>query len=144
VSEVAELPDASFSYSSLPSWRDVGRLDQVIDLLATCWRSRAYGDFWSYMLVAEGAVDAAAEPDLALYDLAALTVIVEEAGGRFTDLDGVRGAKAGSAVATNGRLHAAVLSRLSPEGDRLRSAGRSCQSRSRRGAASTAARSNQP
>jgi histidinol-phosphatase len=113
VSAVSDLADASFSYSSLPTWRDVGRLDRMVDLLELCWRTRAYGDFWSYMLVAEGAVDAAAEPDLALHDVAALTVIVEEAGGRFTDLDGVRGAKPGSAVASNGRLHDEVLERLS-------------------------------
>ncbi len=121
VSTVTTLPEASFSYSSLASWEEVGRLDGFLDLLRTAWRTRAYGDFWSYMLVAEGAVDAAAEPDLALHDLAALTVIVEEAGGRFTDLDGNRGARAGSAVASNALLHDTVLELLAPRP--VRSAG---------------------
>ncbi len=76
------------------------------------WRTRGYGDFWSYMLVAEGAVDAAAEPELELYDMAALVPIVTEAGGRFTSLDGADGPWGGNAVATNGLLHDEVLGRL--------------------------------
>ena len=77
-----------------------------------CWRTRAYGDFWSYMLLAEGAVDIAAEPELELYDMAALDVIVREAGGRFTSLDGTDGPLGGNALATNGHLHEAALSFL--------------------------------
>ena len=77
-----------------------------------CWRTRAYGDFWSYMLLAEGAVDMAAEPELELYDMAALDVIVREAGGRFTSLDGTDGPFGGNALATNGHLHEAALSFL--------------------------------
>jgi histidinol-phosphatase len=73
---------------------------------------RAYGDFWSYMLLAEGAVDIAAEPELALYDMAALDVIVREAGGTFTSLDGTDGPWGGNALATNGHLHDAALSFL--------------------------------
>jgi histidinol-phosphatase len=75
-----------------------------------CWRTRGFGDFWSYMLVAEGAADIACEPVVSLWDLAALLVIVEEAGGRFTDLSGVRTAEGGDVLATNGRLHDAALS----------------------------------
>ena len=67
-----------------------------------CWRTRAYGDFWSYMLVAEGSVDIAAEPDLKLHDMAALVPVVTEAGGRFTSMDGRDGPWGGSALATNG------------------------------------------
>jgi len=88
VSKVASLEDASMSYSSTGSWRKVDRYDQFIGLADTCWRTRAYGDFWSYMLVAEGAVDIAAEPELEVYDMAALVPIVTEAGGTFTDLGG--------------------------------------------------------
>jgi histidinol-phosphatase len=77
-----------------------------------CWRTRAYGDFWSYMLVAEGAADIAAEPELAVHDMAALVAIVEEAGGRFTGLDGRDGCWSGNALATNGLLHDEVLSRI--------------------------------
>ena len=76
------------SYSSTGSWRKVGRYQQFVGLADTCWRTRAYGDFWSYMLVAEGAVDIAAEPELEVYDMAALVPVVTEAGGRFTSLDG--------------------------------------------------------
>ena len=112
VSGIRGLADASLSYSSLTSWDAVGRRGAFLRLLEACWRTRAYGDFWSYMLVAEGGVDVALEPELTLYDLAAPAVIVEEAGGRFTNLDGVRGARAGSVVATNGLLHDAVLHRL--------------------------------
>ena len=77
-----------------------------------CWRTRAYGDFWSYMLLAEGAVDIAAEPELEVYDMAALDVIVREAGGRFTSLDGTDGPFGGNALASNGHLHEAALSFL--------------------------------
>jgi histidinol-phosphatase len=114
VSHVTELGDASLSYSSLTGWDTAGRGDGFLDLSRTVWRSRAYGDFWSYMLVAEGVVDIACEPEVALYDLAALAIIVEEAGGRFTDLDGNPGPSGGSAVATNTALHDEVLSRLAP------------------------------
>jgi histidinol-phosphatase len=81
-------------------------------LSKSVWRTRAFGDFWSHMLVAEGAVDISAEPDVSLWDLAALQVIVEEAGGRFTDLSGAATPEGGSVVCTNGFLHEEVLSRL--------------------------------
>ena len=77
-----------------------------------CWRTRAYGDFWSYMLLAEGAVDLAAEPELEVYDMAALDVIVREAGGRFSSLDGTDGPFGGNALGSNGHLHEAALSFL--------------------------------
>jgi histidinol-phosphatase len=109
VSDVSDLRDASLSYSSLGEWHDVGRGADFMALTSRCWRNRAYGDFWSYMLVAEGGVDIALEPRLALHDMAALSVIVEEAGGRFTGLDGVPGPLGEGAIATNGRLHDQVL-----------------------------------
>ena len=102
MSQVGRLGDASLSYSSLAGWRVRGRRDDLLDLMDDCWRTRAYGDFWSYMLVAEGAVDIATEPDLAVHDMAALVPIVQEAGGRFTGLDGRDGCWSGNAVATNG------------------------------------------
>jgi histidinol-phosphatase len=114
VSGVTSLGDASLSYSGLSTWRDSGRLDEFLALAATTWRTRAYGDFWSHVMVAEGAVDISAETDLKLWDLAALQVIVEEAGGTFTNIDGRPGPDGGSAVCTNGLLHGEVLSRLAP------------------------------
>ena len=109
VSDVSKLADASLSYSSLDAWEERGRLDDFLALSRRCWRTRAYGDFWSYMLVAEGAVDIATEPELALYDMAALDVIVREAGGRFSSLDGHDGPSGGNALATNAILHETVL-----------------------------------
>ena len=105
VSEVTELTDASFSYSSIGGWEEQGRLESFLDLTRRCWRTRAYGDFWSYMLLADGAVDIAAEPELELYDKAALVPIVTEAGGRFTGTDGSPGPHGPGALASNGHLH---------------------------------------
>ena len=109
VSGVARVQDASLSYSSLDGWEERDRLGCFLDLTRRCWRTRAYGDFWSYMLVAEGAVDVACEPELALHDMAALVPVVTEAGGRFTSLDGDPGPWGKSAVATNGLIHDDVL-----------------------------------
>jgi histidinol-phosphatase len=119
VSDVRRLEDASFAYSSLHGWEERDRLEDFLSLMRRCWRTRAYGDFWSYMLIAEGAVDLAAEPELQLYDMAALDVIVREAGGRFTSLDGTDGPFGGNALASNGHLHEAALSFLGalPDGD---------------------------
>jgi histidinol-phosphatase len=113
VSAVGRLADASFCYSSLVGWEQAGRLDAILDIIRTGWRSRAYGDFYGYMLVAEGAVDIMVEPELSLWDLAALVPIVTEAGGTFTDLTGRPGPAGGSAVATNGKLHSEIIDRLS-------------------------------
>jgi len=113
VSRVAALDDASLSYASIGSWS--GRREQFVALTDQVWRTRAYGDFWSYMLVAEGAVDIAAEPELSLWDMAALAPIVTEAGGRFTGLNGVEGVQQGNAAASNGLLHDALLAALSPD-----------------------------
>lgn len=109
VSGVADLADASLSYSSLRGWPDRARLLALADAVR---RTRAYGDFWSYALVAEGVIDLAAEPEVSLWDLAPLALIVEEAGGRFTGLDGLRGPDRGSALASNGLLHDAALGLL--------------------------------
>lgn len=112
VSSVAKLGDAFLSYASIEGWADAGRLDGFLELTRSVWRTRAYGDFWSHMMVAEGAVDLACEPDVSHWDLAALQVIVEEAGGTFTDLTGRRGPLGGSIVTTNGLLHGTVLETL--------------------------------
>jgi histidinol-phosphatase len=112
VSRVAALEDASLSYASLGGWAEFGRRDAFVALTERVWRSRAYGDFWSYMLLAEGAVDLAAEPELSLWDMAALAPIITEAGGRFTGLNGVDGVQQGNAAASNGLLHQAFLAAL--------------------------------
>ncbi|MGK4216886.1 histidinol-phosphatase [Kocuria marina] len=113
VSSVNQLSDASLSYSSLSGWRDLGVREQFIELTDSVWRTRAYGDFWSYCMVAEGVVDLACEPELNLYDMAALVPIVTEAGGRFTSLAGQDGPFGDNALASNGLLHDAALDVLS-------------------------------
>jgi len=112
VSAVADLGAASLSYSDLTTGWD-GLRPRFVELTDAVWRVRGYGDFWSYCLVAEGAVDIAVEPEVKLWDLAALDILVREAGGAFTNLAGEPGPHGGSAVATNGLLHTAVLQRLS-------------------------------
>ena len=113
VSSVADLGSSSLSFSSLSGWADRGVRDRFIDLTDAVWRVRAYGDFLSYCLLAEGAVDIAAEPEVSLWDLAALDIVVREAGGTFTSLTGEPGPHGGSAVATNSLLHTEVLAALS-------------------------------
>jgi histidinol-phosphatase len=112
VSKVSRLADASLSYAALSEWTRLGLRDRFLEFTESVWNTRAYGDFWSYMLVAEGAIDLATEPELALWDMAALAPIVTEAGGRFTGLDGVDGPLQGNAAASNGLLHAALLAGL--------------------------------
>ena len=112
VSKVSELADASLSYNSLKGWDDAGRLDDLVALSRLVWRTRAIGDMWSFMLLAEGALDVVGEFDLQPYDMAAVIPIIEEAGGTFTSLGGEPGPWGGSALATNGTLHSAVLRTL--------------------------------
>ncbi|WP_149184318.1 histidinol-phosphatase [Streptomyces sp. TRM49041] len=112
VSKVAKLADASFAYSSLSGWEERGRLDGFLELTRACWRTRAYGDFWPYMLLAEGSVDICAEPELSLWDMAANAIVVQEAGGTFTGLDGQPGPHSGNAAASNGLLHEELLAYL--------------------------------
>ena len=114
VSAVADLADAQLSYDSVMSFEAYGLGERFLALARRCWRSRGLGDFWSHVLVAEGAVDVAAEPEVSLWDVAAVQVIVEEAGGRFTDLGGAARPDGGSAVSTNGLLHDEVLAALAP------------------------------
>ena len=141
VSDVSRIEDASLSYSSLSGWDERGRLDDFLSLSRRCWRTRAYGDFWSYMLVAEGAVDIATEPQLEIYDMAALDIIVREAGGYFTSLDGEPGPTGGSALATNGKLHDQALAFLGslPEERESQQGGTVHDLSARRGEPATAA-----
>jgi histidinol-phosphatase len=110
-SSVKSIADASLSFSEWndPAWDSHGRRDAFDRLLRTCWRSRAYGDFWSHMMVAEGTVDAAIEPELFPWDMAALVPIIEEAGGAITALDGSSPMAGGNAVSSNGHLHRELL-----------------------------------
>lgn len=115
VSAVSQLENASFSYSSLSGWKELGLRENFLELTDAVWRTRAYGDFWSYCMVAEGSVDFAAEPELSLHDMAALVPIITEAGGTFTSLAGEAGPHGGNALASNGKLHERALSYLGTE-----------------------------
>jgi histidinol-phosphatase len=110
VSKVSQLSDASIAYSDFQGWGE--RRANFENLLDGAWRTRGLGDFWSHMLVAEGAVDVAIEPSLALWDMAALDLIVREAGGRFSSLDGIDGPFGPNAISTNGALHGAIVTAL--------------------------------
>lgn len=112
VSAVDDLSASSLSFSSLSGWKERGIRDRFLKLTDDVWRVRGYGDFFSYCLLAEGGVDIAAEPEVSLWDLAPLDILVREAGGAFTDIAGNKGPHGGSAVASNGLLHDAVISRL--------------------------------
>ncbi len=114
VSKVRALEDAHLCYSDFKWWDEYGLQHEFDALAKRVWRTRGFGDFWSHILVAEGAADVAAEPVVALWDLAPLLVIVEEAGGAFSDLAGNHTADGGSAVSTNGILHDEVLTALRP------------------------------
>ncbi|MEY5057988.1 MAG: hypothetical protein RI987_792 [Actinomycetota bacterium] len=105
VSGIADLEHASLSYNNLQLWDQAGKAQQLIEFSRRIWRTRAYGDFWSYMLLAEGALEIVTENDLKIYDIAALVPIVEQAGGEFSALEGPLTADTSSVLATNGKLH---------------------------------------
>jgi histidinol-phosphatase len=109
VSAVGRLEDAHVLHGSVEGWVRRGYGAALTDLSTACWGTTGYGDFWIHLLVAEGAAEAALEPDAAIWDVAALKVIVEEAGGHFTDFDGAANADGGNAVSSNGLVHDAVL-----------------------------------
>ena len=105
VSKISTLEDASLSYNNLKLWDLSGMLGGLLALTRKVWRTRAYGDFWSYMLLAEGSLEIVAEHDLKIYDIAALVPIVEQAGGRFSAIDGELTPETSSVLASNGLLH---------------------------------------
>ena len=120
VSGITTLDDAQVLFTSETDIGRSGLLPGLRTLLASAWRERGFGDFWSYTMVAEGAAEAMVEVDLKPWDAAAPFLLVEEAGGRATDLSGNRTIVGSTFVATNGRLHDEVLRVLSgrTEGDR--------------------------
>jgi histidinol-phosphatase len=109
VSGVRDLADAYLSTTDLGSWVRYHSREHYLRLVDACWETRAFGDFWQHCLVAEGSMDLAAEPIVNPWDVAAVQVLVEEAGGTFTDLSGAARFDGGSALSSNGHLHAAAL-----------------------------------
>jgi histidinol-phosphatase len=116
VSGVERIEDAQVLYSSIPGIMRSGRAPGFGGLLERVWRDRGLGDFWGYALVAEGAAEAMLEVDVKPWDLAAAQVVVEEAGGRFSDLDGQRTISGRSVLVTNGLLHEPFLRALRGRG----------------------------
>lgn len=112
VSGISDLSAASISYNNLQLWDQVGMIEPLLGISREVWRTRAYGDFWSYMLLAEGSLDMVAEHDLKIYDIAALVPIVQQAGGTFSDLHGPLTELSSSVLATNGHLHQTFLKRF--------------------------------
>jgi histidinol-phosphatase len=110
VSKVAKIEDSSVSYNNLQLWQKSEFLPELLQLSEAAWRTRAYGDFWSYMLLAEGSVDVVAEHDLKIYDIAALVPIIEQAGGSISDLQGPLTEQSSSVLATNSLLHEKIQS----------------------------------
>ncbi len=112
VSSVGSIADSHLLYGSRRENLATGRMPGFDALIAGCWRDRGFGDFWGYALLAEGGAEAMIESGLKVWDAAAPLVVIEEAGGRATDIDGARRLDTGTFIATNGRLHAEILQRL--------------------------------
>ena len=112
VSKIAELENASISFNSIRQWDNAGLLNPLIELTRKVWRDRAYGDFLSYMYLAEGLLEMVSEHGLQLYDIAALVPIVEEAGGKLTALSGDLTETSSSVLATNSMLHQSIQREL--------------------------------
>jgi histidinol-phosphatase len=109
---VSSVADSALLYGSAAVLVDGAQTPGFEALLGSVWRERGIGDFWGYALVAEGAADAMLEVDFSPWDLAAPAIVVEEAGGRVTDLAGARRVDSGSVLATNGLLHEELLGRI--------------------------------
>jgi histidinol-phosphatase len=109
VSGVRDLSDAYLSTTHLGTWVEYHSREAYLALVDACWENRAFGDFWQHCLVAEGAIDLAAEPIVNPWDVAPFLVLVAEAGGRFSDLAGVERFDGGNVLSSNGHLHDAAL-----------------------------------
>jgi histidinol-phosphatase len=109
VSSISSLEDAHVSLGNPGNWLACGMYERLGPIAQRAGSTTGYGDFWPHLLVAEGAADAALEPSAAVWDLAPLKVIVEEAGGCFTDFAGVSTIAGGSAIASNGLVHDQIL-----------------------------------
>jgi histidinol-phosphatase len=115
VSTINDLTDAQVCVTFSTGWDAVGLTSNLVQLQQAAYRARGFGDFWQHMLVAEGAMEIAVDAiGVQPYDLAAVQVVVEQAGGKFTDRLGVRTYEANSAVSSNGLLHAEAISRIRP------------------------------
>jgi histidinol-phosphatase len=112
VTAITDLAEAQVVYAGTQDIIAGGEAPGFEGLLRSAWRERGFGDFWGYSLVAEGAAEVMVEVGLSIWDAAAPVVLVEEAGGRFTDFAGRRIFDGGTTLATNGVIHEVVRSKL--------------------------------
>jgi histidinol-phosphatase len=113
VSRIGSLEEAQVLFTSESEIGRSGLVPGLRKVLDRAWRERGFGDFWSYALVAEGAAEATVEVEIKPWDAAAPFLLVEEAGGRATDIDGTRSIRGSTFIATNGRMHDELLAILS-------------------------------
>jgi histidinol-phosphatase len=113
VSTVSRIEDSRICYASWTWWAASPYAGRWLEILSRCKRSRGFGDFWGHALVARAAAEAMAEPSLSLWDVAALEVIIEEAGGKMTTFDGGPFTQKGTCLTTNGALHDQLIIALS-------------------------------
>jgi len=109
VDEVNDLSRAHVLFGAEKGFAATGLAGFFDDLVTSCWRARGFGDFWGHVLVARGAAHVMVEPELSIWDVAALEPIVTEAGGRLTHLDGAPWREKGTCLTTNGALHDRVV-----------------------------------
>ena len=112
VSDVSATADGMVVLGDLEAWAGTPRGDRLMQLIHGARRNRGFGDFWGHMLVARGAAEVMVEPALSEWDFATLVVIVTEAGGRVTQVDGSPPVHGGSLVSSNGHVHDEVLTAL--------------------------------
>jgi len=112
VSRISDVADSQLLYGSARDTADSGFMPGFDALMRSAWRERGFGDFWGYALVAEGAAEAMLEVGMHSWDLAGPVVVIEEAGGKVTDINGERRIDAPSFIGSNGHIHAEVLRRL--------------------------------
>lgn len=112
VSDVATLAAATVFYTSLSWYKKAGRLDDIVQLLLQCQTSRGFGDFWGFVLVAQGSGELMVDYGVHIWDVAAIQPLIEEAGGKFSDWDGNVTIERPDVIVSNGKLHEEVLRRL--------------------------------
>ena len=113
VSDLDDVPSSQVLFAGLGPWIREPRAEGVLAVFAEAKRTRGFGDFWGHMLVARGSAEAMVEPELSLWDYAALVPIVEEAGGRMSAMDGGPLRHGGSVLTSNGAIHEELVRRLS-------------------------------
>jgi histidinol-phosphatase len=112
VSNISSLDRALTCYSGFQFFQEAGKEQQFLNVMRGVDRARGFGDYYGFVLVAQGSCDLMVDYGVHIWDIAGLKVIVEEAGGRFTDWDGGHDLQRPDCVASNGRVHDQALAIL--------------------------------